>query len=229
MLGDDVDLYKLPIPMSSIYRRRPDDHRRRGDHARPRARHQQRHLPLHREGKEPHRHRHRHAQQHAHVRPARLRAGPSAADLDQHRHASDRDHGLGLSRAAGRRRDGDRRRLARRAGRAGAVRDHRSALHRRRRDRAGGGNPADRLDLAGRTLRRVHAADGRVALESAGAHQGDLDAQGRDLLQSAYAVGEHLACRADALCRDPPGAQDRRRRRSRTSTSRSAAAPSGTP
>ena len=120
LAGDDVDLYKLPIPDVVDLRRRPDDHRRRGDHARPRAWHQQRHLPLHREGKEPHRHRHRHAQQHADVCPARLRAGPSAADLDQHRHASDRDHGLGLSRAARRRRDGDRRRIARRAGRAGA-------------------------------------------------------------------------------------------------------------
>ena len=75
-------------------RRRPDDHRRRRDRARSRARLQQRHLPLHREGKESHRHRHRHAQQYAAVRPARLRAGPAAADLDQHRHPSDRDHGL---------------------------------------------------------------------------------------------------------------------------------------
>ena len=182
-------------------RRRAHDHRRRGDRARSRARHQQRHLPLHRQGKEPHRHRHRHAQQHAVVRPARLRAGPAAADLDLDRHPSDRDHRLGLSRAARSRRDGDRRRLARLAGRAGAVRDHRPALHRRCRDRAGGGDPADRLDLAGRALRRVHAADGRAALESAGAHQGDLDAQGRDLLQSAHAVGEHLARGADALCR----------------------------
>ena len=64
-------------------------------------------------------------------------------------------------------------------------------------------NPADRLDLAGRPLRRVHAADGRAALEPAGAHQGDLDAQGRDLLQPAHAVGEHLARRADALFGDP--------------------------
>ena len=31
-------------------------------------------------------------------------------------------------------------------------------------------------------------------------------AQGRDLLRAAHAVGEHLARRADALCRDPPGA-----------------------
>ncbi len=128
-----------------------------------------------------------------------------------HRHASVRDHRLGLSRAARRRRDGDRRRLARRGGRACALLHHRRALHRRRRDRAGGGNPADRLDLAGRPVRRVHPADGRAALESAGAHQGDLDAQGRDLLQPAHAVGEHLARGADALHRDPPGAEDRQR------------------
>ena len=184
-------------------RRRADDHRRRRDRARSGARHQQRHLPLHRQGEEPHRHRHRHAQQHAAVRAARVRAQGAAADLDLDRHPSDRDHRLGLSRAARRRRDGDRRRHPRRAGRARAVRDHRPALHRRRRDRAGGRDPADRLDLAGGPLRRVHAADGRAALEPAGAHQGDLDAQGRDLLHPAHAVGEHLARRADALRGDP--------------------------
>ena len=81
-------------------RRRADDHRRRGDHPRPRVRHQQRHLPLHRQGEEPHRHRHRHPQQYAHVRAARLRAGPPVADLHQHRHPSDRDHRLRLSGAA---------------------------------------------------------------------------------------------------------------------------------
>ena len=135
----------------------------------------------------------------------------AAADLDLDRHPSDRDHRLRLSRAARRRRDGDRGRHPRRAGGARALLDHRHALHRRRRDRAGGGDPADRLDLAGRPLRRVHAADGRAALESAGAHQGDLDAQGRDLLQSAHAVGEHLARRADALFGDPHGAAHRRR------------------
>ena len=53
-------------------RRRADDHRRRGDRARPRARHQLGHLPLHRQREEPDRHRHRHAEQHAAVRPARL-------------------------------------------------------------------------------------------------------------------------------------------------------------
>ena len=118
--------------------------------------------------------------------------------------------------------------LARRGGRACALLDHRRALHRRRRDRAGGGNPADRLDLAGGPLRRVHPADGRAALESAGPHQGDLDAQGRDLLQPAHAVGEHLARGADALHRDPAGAARPPTSRSRTSTSRSAAARSGT-
>ena len=93
--------------------------------------------------------------------------------------------------------------IPRRAGRARALLDHRPALHRRRRDRAGGGDPADRLDLSGRPLRRIHPPDGRAALEPAGAHQGDLDAQGRDLLQSAHAVGEHLARGADPLLGDP--------------------------
>ena len=152
----------------------------------------------------------------------------AAADLDLDRHASVRDHRLGLSRAARRRRDGDRRRLARRGGRACALLDHRHALHRRRRDRAGGGNPADRLDVAGGPLRRIHPADGRAALESAGAHQGDLDAQGRDLLQPAHAVGEHLARGADALCAIRQ-ALHTANVPSRTSTSRSAAARSGTP
>ena len=136
--------------------------------------------------------------------------------------------GSGYRAPARRRRDGDRRRPARRAGRARALRDHRRALHRRCRDRAGGGNPAHRLDLAGGPVRRVHPADGRAALESAGAHQGDLDAQGRDLLQSPHALGEHLARGADPLCRDPPGAQAPPACRSRTSMSRSAAARSGT-
>ncbi len=42
-------------------RRRPDDHRRRGDRERSRVRPQLRHVPLHGEGEEPDRHRHRHA------------------------------------------------------------------------------------------------------------------------------------------------------------------------
>ena len=54
-------------------RRRADDHRRRRDRARSGARHELRHLPLHRQGKGPHRHRHRHAEQHAAVRAARVR------------------------------------------------------------------------------------------------------------------------------------------------------------
>ena len=103
--------------------------------------------------------------------------------------------------------------LARRAGRARAMPDHRPALHRRCRDRAGSGNSADRLDLSGRPLRRIHPPDGRAALESAGARQSHRDEEERDLLQPAHAVGEHLARGADALCRDPPGAEDRGRRR----------------
>ena len=209
-------------------RRRPDDHRRRRHRARSRARHQFRHLPLHRQGKGADRHRSGHAEQHAAVRAARAGTQRAAADLDLDRHASDRDHRLRLSRAARRRRDGDCRRHSRRGGGAGAMPDRRRALHRRCRDRAGGGSAADRLDLAGRPLRRVHPADGRAALESAGAHQGDLDAQGRDLLQPAHAVGEHLARGADALHRDPHRRCAPRMCRSRTSTSRSAAAHSGT-
>ena len=58
-------------------RRRPDDHRGRGDLQRPGARLQQRHLPLHRQGKGAHRHRHRHAEQHAAVRAARVGARAS--------------------------------------------------------------------------------------------------------------------------------------------------------
>src|SRR3981189_3085044 len=138
-------------------------------------------------------------------RPARA---PPDRDLD--RYPSDRDHRLGLSRAARGRRDGDRGRHARRAGRARALQDHRPALYRGRRDRAGRRDPPRRLDLARGPLRRVHPPDGRAALESAGAHQGDLDAQGRDLLQPPYAVGKHLAGGADALCSDPPGPEDGR-------------------
>ena len=77
------------------------------------------------------------------------------------------------------------------AGRARALQDHRRAVHRRCRDRARGGNPADRLDVARRALRRVHAADGRAALEPAGEDQGDLDPQGRDLLQSLHMPWEN--------------------------------------
>ncbi len=112
--------------------------------------------------------------------------------------------GSGYRAPLGDGRNGDRGRLARRPGRARALPDHRSALYRGCRDRAGGGDLADRLDLAGGPLRRVHAADGRPALEPAGARQGDLHAPRRDLLQSAHAVGEHLAGGADPLCRHPP-------------------------
>ena len=211
MVGDDVDLYKLPIPMSSIYdggpmitagvviARDPELGINSGIYRFIVKEKSLTGIDI--------------------VTPNNMRLFAQRAFERKeplpisisHRHASDRDHRLRLSRAARRRRDGDRRRHPRRAGRAGAVLDHRPALHRRRRDRAGGGNPADRLDLAGRPLRRVHPADGRAALEPAGAHQGDLDAQGRDLLQPAHAVGEHLARGADALLGDPHGAAHRRR------------------
>ena len=77
LIGDDVDLYKLPIPMSSIYDGGPMITAGVVIAKRPGARHQQRHLPLHRQGKEPDRHRHRHAEQHAAVRAARVRAEAS--------------------------------------------------------------------------------------------------------------------------------------------------------
>ena len=154
-------------------RRRPDDHRRRGDREGPGVRPQLRHLPLHGEGEEPDRHRHRHAQQHALFAQRALRSRPPLPDLDLDRHAPVRDHGRGLPRADRRGRDGDRRRPARRAGRARAVRDDRPAVHRRRRDRARSRDPADRLDAPRRPLRRVHAPDGRAALEPAGAREGD--------------------------------------------------------
>jgi 3-polyprenyl-4-hydroxybenzoate decarboxylase and related decarboxylases len=98
------------------------------------------------------------------------------------------------------------RRIARRAGRAGAVRDHRSALRRRRRDRAGGGNPADRLDLAGRTLRRVHAADGRVHWNPLVRIKAISPCARMRSTTICTCRGRTPGCRAHALCRDPPGA-----------------------
>ena len=206
MLGDDVDLYKLPIPMSSIYdggpmitagvviARDPELGINSGIYRFIVKEKSLTGIDI--------------------VTPNNMRlfaqrafeAG-RRADLDLDRHPSDRDHRLRLPRAARRRRDGDRR------GFRGAPVEL---------------APCETIDLpyiadaeivleaeilpTGWTwpegpLRRVHPADGRPALESAGAHQGDLDAQGRDLLQSAHAVGEHLAGRADALCGDPPGAR----------------------
>ena len=140
LLGDDVDLYKLPIPMSSIYdggpmitagvviARDPELGINSGIYRFIVKEKSLTGIDI--------------------VTPNNMRLfaqraferKAAAADLDLDRHPSDRDHRLGLSRAARRRRDGDRRRLARRAGRARAVRDHRPALHRRCRDRAGGGD-----------------------------------------------------------------------------------------
>ena len=68
MTGDDVDLFKLPIPMSSIYDGGPMITAGVVIAQGPRIWPEQRHLPLHRQGKEPDRHRHRHAEQHAAVR-----------------------------------------------------------------------------------------------------------------------------------------------------------------
>ena len=61
LVGDDVDLYKLPIPMSSIYDGGPMITAGVVICQGPRARLQQRHLPLHRQGKGADRHRHRDA------------------------------------------------------------------------------------------------------------------------------------------------------------------------
>ena len=52
--------------------------------------------------------------------------------------------------------------IARPPGRACPVQDHRHALYRRRRDRARGGNTAHGLDLARGALRRVHPPHGRA-------------------------------------------------------------------
>jgi 2,5-furandicarboxylate decarboxylase 1 len=74
LVGDDVDLYKLPIPMSSIYDGGPMITAGVVIARDPGAWHEQRHLPLHRQGEGAHRHRHRHAEQHAAVR----RSAPSS-------------------------------------------------------------------------------------------------------------------------------------------------------
>ena len=132
-------------------------------------------------------------------------------------------HRLRLSGAARRRRNGHRRRPARRAGRTRPVPDHRCALHRRRRRSCWRPrNPADRLDLQpegrfGEFTRLM----GRAALKSHWcASRQSRCARTHDLLQSPHAVGEHLARGANPLLRgDPPGAQDRGRPRSRPSTS----------
>ena len=94
--GDEVDLFKLPIPMSSIYDGGPMITAGVVIAQDPELRPQLRHLPLHGEGEEPHRHRHRHAEQHAAVRAARVsRRGGRCPISISHRHASDRDHGAG--------------------------------------------------------------------------------------------------------------------------------------
>ena len=63
------------------------------------------------------------------------------------------------------------------------------------------------------SLRRIHLADGRTALESDRPHHVGVDAPRRDLLRAAYALGKHLADGADALCRDSSGVAYRERRR----------------
>jgi 2,5-furandicarboxylate decarboxylase 1 len=72
-------------------------------------------------------------------------------------------------------------------------------VHRRCRDRARGGNPADRLDLARRPVRRIHAAHGRAALEPARARESDFASPQSDLLRAAHAVGSDLAHDTHAL------------------------------
>jgi hypothetical protein len=70
-------------------------------------------------------------------------------------------------------------------------------------------DPADRLGLSRRALRRIHPSHGRSALEPAGACEIRPASARRHVLRAPHAVGEHLARRADALYRDPPGAEDR--------------------
>jgi len=176
LVGDDVDLFRLPIPMSSIYdggpmitagvviARDPELGFNSGiyrfivkekaltgiDLVTP--------------------------QQHAAVRAAARSPAtsrwPISISIGTHRSRSP----VRLSRAARRRRDGDRRRHPGRAGGAGAVFNNRYAVYRRRRDRARGRSAADRLDFSRRPLRRIHPADGRAYIGTAGAHQGDRHA-----------------------------------------------------
>ena len=127
LVGDDVDLYKMPIPMSSIYdggpmitagvviARDPELGMNSGIYRFIVKEKNLTGIDI--------------------VTPNNMRLfaqraferKEAAADLDQHRHPSDRDHRVRLSGAARRRRDGDRRRLARRTGGTGAVPDHRRA------------------------------------------------------------------------------------------------------
>ena len=87
--------------------------------------------------------------------------------------------------------------------------DHRRAAYRRQRDRARGRDPADGLGPPRGSLRRVHPAHGRLALEPACAGEVRAAPQGCGLLRAPHAVGKHLACGADPLHRHPAGAEDR--------------------
>jgi len=95
-----VDLFRLPIPMSSIYDGGPmitagvviAKDAEFGLNS-----------GMYRfmvKGTEPDRDRYRNAEQHAAVRAARLRGGTPLPDLDLHRHPSVRDHGLRFPRTA---------------------------------------------------------------------------------------------------------------------------------
>ena len=111
MIGDDVDLFKLPIPMSSIYDGGPMITAGVVIAQGPRARHQ-----LAASTASSSRKRTSPASTSSRrttcgcSRSARCERGEPLPDLDLDRHASVRDHGRGLSRAARRRRNGDRRR-----------------------------------------------------------------------------------------------------------------------
>ena len=67
------------------------------------------------------------------------------------------------------------------------------------------------LDVARRPFRRVHPAHGRAALEPAGAGQGSLPPREPDLLRAAHAVGGHLADDTDAVVAAAHRAQSRGR------------------
>lgn len=101
--GDDVDLLKLPVPMSSIYdggpmiaagvvmARDPEFGLNSGVYQ-PAG-----------QGKEPYRDRHRNAEQPAIFCPARAGSRPAVSDFDFDRHPPDRSHGGRVSRGAGNR------------------------------------------------------------------------------------------------------------------------------
>ena len=217
--GSEVDLFRLPIPMSSDLRRRADDHRRHRDGPRSGVRHHHRHLPLHGQGEGAHRHRHRHAEQHAPLRAAAYEQGRPCGNLDLHRQPSDGDHGRRYRAPIG----------VDEMGIAGGMRGMPVEL-----------GHCETIDLP-------FLADSEIVLEAEILPTGWTQPEGRfgeftalmggrtgtptcasrpscsaatRSTTPAHAVGEHLARRADALPGDPPRAAHGWRAGPRTSTSR---------